>query len=164
METFQQPAHAWQAKRFGLVVTGTTHLNPGDDIAIDCKTLCGDETAKGEYTITNRMSVAEAVRRAQFAASIQHVMRRACTKCRDLYQHGTNRFERQYLITTHPELGPIIGVDLRGKYGVPLGPVIPEQVGTTDQSALDRFRQDHVESQAMMKEKLKEIRDKAGKA
>jgi len=161
-QTFKSPAHEWEASSHGLVLSPSSMIEVGNDIAIKCLTLCGEETARGEYTITQRMSVSEAVRRAQFASSIQHVTRRACLKCRDLYQHGTTRYERQYLTATHPELGPIVGMDLRGKYGVPLGSVAPEEIGVTDQSSIDEFRRNHADSQARVREQIKSLRDKSG--
>ena len=162
MTEFKQPVHAWTAKMFGVLVPPATRLTIGKELHITCTTMCGSEIADGDYIIQQEMSVEEAVRRAQFAASIQHVTRRGCKKCRDQYQHGTTSQERQYLNATHPELGPIVGLDQRGEYGAPLGPINPEELGTTDQSALDSFHKEQADNNAMIQEKIKEIQANSG--
>lgn len=157
---FNVPVHAWSASINGLAVPNNTMLDSGREVHIKCYTMCGDETADGEYVLQERMSIEEAARRAQIAASIQHVTRRACKKCRDQYQHGTNHHEKDFLRATYPELGPIIGLDVRGKYGVLIGDAIPEELGETDQHMLDTFREEGRQQQ----EKLRELREKMGKA
>lgn len=161
---FQPPKFGWIAKVNGLHVSPGTILDTGTEVYIECTTMCGKEKAEGEFIIQKRMGVEEAVRRAQFASSIQHVTRRACEGCLNMYQKGTNSHEKQYLTTTHPELGPIIGLDSRGAYGAPLGAINPEEIGNTDQSALDTFQKDQADNQAMMKDKMDEIRNQSGKA
>ena len=162
MTIFNQPVHRWTAKMFGVHVSPATRLVAGKEIHIQCNTMCGGEIADGDYIIQQDMSVEEAVRRAQFAASIQHVTRRGCIKCKDQYQHGTTSSERDYLNSTHPELGPIVGLDQRGEYGAPLGDVVPEDIGTTDQTALDVFNKEQSDNNSMMQEKIKEIQNNSG--
>lgn len=157
---FNPPVHAWSATINGLAVPNNTMLDPGKEVEIVCKTMCGDETARGEYILQDRMSIEEAARRAQLAASIQHVTRRGCLKCRDAYQHGTNAYEKDFLRSTYPELGPIIGLDVRGKYGVLIGEAVPEELGETDQGTLDTFREEGRQQQ----QQLRELREKMGKA
>lgn len=153
--TFRPPAHVWHASMFGIAVSPTVVLDAGKEITIVCQTLCGKERATGTYVIQQRMSVSEAARRAQFAASIQHVTRRACLACRDLYQHGTTPYERQYLVATHPELGPIVGLAVCGEYGVPLAPVNPEDIGITDPDQLAAARRQADAAQQAMRDRIK---------
>lgn len=163
METFRAPAHEWAVSRFGINIPPNSLIEAGTEVVISCKTLCGKETAKCECVVKERMRANEIARRAQFAASIQHVTRRACLECRDLYQHGTSPYERSYLYSTHPELGPIVGMDTRGEFGAPLGPVVPEEIGVTDLAAIERFRAEQRESQERMKDQIAELRRRSGR-
>lgn len=139
---FQDPKHTWSATIGGISVLPGTMLTQGREVSIKVQTMCGDECADATVSVMHDMTVVEAARRMQLAASIQHVTRRACTKCRNQYQYGTSHDEKKWLVSQEPKLGPIVGMDTRGEFGEPMGPVVPENIGETDQSTLDTFRRE----------------------
>lgn len=164
MSIFKPPAHGWVAKINGLHIPPKTMIDAGKEVYIECTTMCGNEKATGDFITRERMSVEEMVRRAQFASSIQHVTRRACKKCKDQYQHGTNAQERRFLFAEFPQLGPIVGMDMRGPYGAPLGTVNPEEVGDTNIDTLESFRKDQAAHNENMKDVMAEhLKKQAGR-
>lgn len=109
--TFKPPVGRWTMKINGLVVTATALVLPdARKYTVKVFTLCSGEQIEVEGTPTSNMTVAEFVRRVQILGSIQHVTRRACEKCLLQYQYGLNSYEKRFLYSSQPSLGPVLGI------------------------------------------------------
>ena len=113
-----ETASSWlpHAGPWSLRVDGH-HALPGTIVYPDSKkyvlvvtTMCGKE----EVTIEAVPLVIEPAevfaRRAQIAASIGHVTRRACHACLRAYRQNLTPFEKKFLYQTEPKLGPVLGI------------------------------------------------------
>lgn len=114
VQLWKEPTGKWEVLIGGLVVPPSTLIQPDSKAySLTCSTLCGKDVITLEATPTESMSGSEFVRRAQLAGSIQHVMVQGCKRCKLGYLMAS-KHERQWLYTTNPKFGKIIGVGVAG--------------------------------------------------
>lgn len=158
MDIFQKPKFEYLVTCMGCHLSDDTMVNPDQSLTIKVATMCGKENATLEVSPAQSMTASEAVRRAQLASSIHHVTRRNCTDCRNQYQHGCNAIEKHWLWSVEPKLGPILGIDRQGPYGAPTAPIMPEDLGITDESLIATARQEAQDAMHRSAEQAKKLK------
>jgi len=158
----QPPSGTTKVTVGGIALASTHTLDPGKTVKVECVTLCGNETVDAEVVVQERtMTANEVARRTQLVGSIQHVTRRACKKCRELYQTLDNE-ERRWLYSEVPNLGSIVGMDQTDAYGASLGPVTEDDLKLNAQDLDLQHKVFDPKIEAMRAARIAELRGKAG--
>lgn len=111
---WKSPLHEFSAKMMGLSLPKALVLSPGKEVDVRVEPFCGSEVCDMTITTIDSSTVEQVCRQAEIAASIQHVERRSCDKCREAFFTALSPSEKAWLYANDPKLGPIIGMEVRG--------------------------------------------------
>lgn len=107
---WRNPRNEFSASIQGLVVPGNTIVQPGTSVAVRVVTMCGRESCEMSVVVRELSTISQVCRQAEIAASIQHVERRACGTCREMFFREITSDEKLWLYANDPSLGRVIGV------------------------------------------------------
>lgn len=94
----------------GIEIPPGAVLTASREYGIVVFALCGSEAGDMRVAPRGTMTAGELARRAQIAVTIQHVVRRACVRCRECLREKIAPGERTALYSEDPKLGPILGI------------------------------------------------------
>lgn len=116
---WRKPKNPFSASMLGVGLPHEMVVRPGAVIDVKVVTICGRESCSMSVVVREQSTVAQVCRQSEIAASIQHVERRACGTCREMFFREITADEKLWLYANDPNLGRVIGVSgVEGVEGV----------------------------------------------